>query len=232
MKVIRTNHRGYFNHGWLKTHHTFSFGDYYNPEAMGFRSLRVINEDFVQPGEGFDTHGHRDMEIITYVLEGELAHKDSMGNGSVIKAGDTQYMSAGSGVTHSEFNNSAESQVHLLQIWILPNQKSLKPQYGQLHLSREQKLNTLRLFASLNGRDNSMAIRQDADVYASVLEGGKSLEFKLRAGRGVWVQVAKGQIEVEGQELRSGDAAVLEDSGTLKLKGLGTESELILFDLK
>ena len=182
ISILRAGDRGHFDHGWLDTRHTFSFGDYHDPRRMGFRALRVINEDRVRPGEGFGTHGHRDMEILTYVLEGGLAHKDSMGNGSVIVPGDVQYMSAGTGVRHSEFNASKTEPVHFYQIWILPNETGAAPRYAQKRFDRDAKEGNLRLVASPSGEDGSMAIRQDARVYAAVARPGEALSMPLAPG--------------------------------------------------
>src|SRR4051812_41984869 len=184
-----SNDRGHFDHGWLKTYHTFSFADYYDPSHVHFKSLRVINEDFVAPGQGFGTHPHRDMEIITYILDGELQHKDSMGTGSVIKPGDVQQMSAGTGVLHSEFNPSKDKPVHLMQIWIMPNRKGITPKYEQKAFTKEERSNKLRLVASSNGRDGSVLINQDASIYASLLEMGESTDHLVEPSRGVYLQV-------------------------------------------
>ncbi|MGZ4821910.1 MAG: pirin family protein, partial [Terriglobales bacterium] len=205
--VRPASERGHFDHGWLNTYHTFSFADYHDPKHTHFRALRVINEDTVQPGGGFGTHPHRDMEIITYILKGGLAHKDSMGNGSTIVPGDVQRMSAGTGVLHSEFNHSPDELVHLLQIWIFPDQHGLKPSYEQKSFSAGDKLNRLRLVASPEASDGSVTIHSDARVYGSVLEAGKSVNHKLAKGRGAWVQVIRGEIEVNGKKLAAGDGA-------------------------
>lgn len=222
--------RGYADHGWLKAKHSFSFADYYDPEHMGFRSLRVINEDRVAPGQGFPTHGHRDMEIVTYVLEGALEHRDSMGNGSVIRPGEVQYMSAGSGVTHSEFNHSKQDSVHLLQIWILPHAAKLPPRYDQKSFAHELK-DRLRLIVSPDGAEGSIAVRQDARVYASRLSKGGALETALATGRYGWVQVARGKLEINGTNLDAGDAARIADERALKFVSGADDTEFLYFDL-
>ena len=224
--------RGHFDHGWLNTWHTFSFADYFDPAHHQFRSLRVINEDFVNPGGGFGTHPHRDMEIVTYVLEGGLAHQDSMGNGSTIRPGDVQRMSAGRGVLHSEYNHSKDELVHLLQIWILPEKKNLEPSYEQKTFSDDDKRNRLRLVASRDGRDGSVTIHQDAALYGSVLEQGKSLRHPLAPGRHAWIQVARGSVTVNGKKLDQGDGAAVSDEPTIELTGASASpAELLLFDL-
>src|SRR4051812_8811244 len=206
MKTIRrSEERGHLNHGWLDTYHTFSFGDYHDPAAMGFGPLRVINDDKVAPGQGFGAHPHRDMEIITYVLSGALEHKDSMGNGRVIKAGEFQYMAAGSGITHSEFNPSAKEAVHLLQIWIIPEKRGLKPQYAEKSAS-EVKEGQVALIASKSGRDGSMSINQDANLLLARLAPGQKASHQLAPGRNAWVHVAEGELNVNGETLRAGDA--------------------------
>lgn len=228
--IRKAEDRGHFDFGWLDTYHTFAFGDYHDPEFMGFRSLRVINEDRVAPRTGFPTHGHRDMEIITYVLEGALEHRDSMGNGSVISPGEVQRMTAGSGVTHSEANSSETDAVHLLQIWILPNARNLKPGYEQKTFTDEEKREQLRLVASDDGRDGSVTINQDASIYASVLEPGSELAHDLRADRHAWIQVARGAITVNGHDLNQGDGAAVSAESAVRIAGR-EESEVLLFDL-
>ena len=223
--------RGIFDHGWLQTAHTFSFGQYYDNRHLGYRDLRVINEDVIQEGVGFPTHPHKDMEIITYMLDGEIAHEDSMGNGSVIKTGDVQYMSAGSGVTHSEFNPSPKNPSHLLQIWILPNERAATPRYGQTHYSKESRLNQLRLVASGDGREGSIAIRQNMALYASILEPGKTLELALQEGRHAWVQIARGELNVNDQTLKAGDGLAVSKEALLKLQAGKEAAEFLLFDL-
>jgi quercetin 2,3-dioxygenase len=223
--------RGQADFGWLHTRYTFSFADYYDPEHVQFRSLRVINEDHVDPGHGFGTHPHRDMEIITYVLEGALAHKDSMGTGSTIRPGEVQRMSAGTGVMHSEFNHSPSEEVHLLQIWLLPERKGIKPSYEQKEFPRESKLNRLRLVASPAGDDGSVTIHQDARLYASVLEEGKSVLHELGKGRSAWLQVARGEVSLNGTTLKAGDGAAVEHEAALEITGRVPSSEFLLFDL-
>jgi len=228
--VRPSSERGHFDHGWLNTYHTFSFASYYDPEHMGFRSLRVINEDWVHAGNGFGTHPHRDMEIITYVLEGALAHQDSMGTSSAIRPGEVQRMSAGSGVTHSEYNHSQSEAVHLLQIWIMPDKKGVKPSYEQTAFPDEEKRGRLRLVASRDGREGSVTINQDAELYATLLEPGETVTHALAAGRYGWAQVVRGGITLNGQPLQAGDGAAISDEERLELTG--TESaEVLLFDL-
>lgn len=228
--IRRAKERGHFNFGWLDTSHTFSFGDYYDPRFMGFRSLRVINEDHVRAGSGFPTHPHRDMEIITYVLEGELAHKDSMGTGSVILPGEVQRMSAGWGVTHSEFNHSKEQGVHLLQIWIMPDQYGIRPGYEQKAYTAEEKQGRLRLIASPDGRDDSVKIHQDTALYATLLEPGQEVVHELKEKRHAWVQVARGSVKINGQLLSQGDGAALSDESKVSLVG-EEAAEVLLFDM-
>ena len=225
--------RGHFDHGWLNTYHTFSFADYHDPRHTHFRGLRVINEDTVQPGGGFGTHPHRDMEIITYILQGALAHKDSMGTGSTIVPGDVQRMSAGTGVLHSEYNHSRDELVHLLQIWIFPSERGLKPSYEQKTFAAEEKLNRLRLVASPDASDGSVILHSDARVYGSLLEPGASVEHALAQGRGAWIQVVTGAIEVNGKRLAAGDGAGIEDEQLLTITGRAesASSEFLLFDL-
>ena len=228
--VLQSEQRGAADYGWLKTKYSFSFADYYDPNRMGYKSLRVINEDRVAGGMGFPTHGHKDMEIITYVIEGALEHKDSMGNGSIIKPGEVQYMSAGKGVRHSEFNPEQQMSLHLLQIWIVPNELAQEPRYDQKHFSRERKLNQLCLVVSNDGADSSIAIRQDAKIFASVLEANQSLSYNIKPGRGVWVQLIGGQLTVNDQQLSAGDAIAIEQADNAKVLAL-QESEFLLFDL-
>jgi hypothetical protein len=230
ISIRRASERGHFNFGWLDTYHTFSFGEYYDPRHMGFRTLRVINEDFVAAGAGFPTHGHRDMEIVTYVLEGGLAHRDSMGNGSTIRPGDVQRMSAGTGVRHSEFNGSEEERVHLLQIWILPAETGIKPGYEEKKFEDEEKRNRLRVVASPDGREGSVTIHQDASVYAALLEDDAAVSHELRPGRHAWLQVARGAVELNGQRLEQGDGAAVSDEARITITGRGP-SEVLLFDL-
>jgi len=228
MTIRRANERGHANHGWLNAYHTFSFANYYDPKHMGFRSLRVINDDTVAGGGGFDTHPHRDMEIITYVLEGALEHKDSMGNGRVIHAGEVQYMAAGTGVSHSEFNHSPVQPVHLLQIWILPDRKGLKPGYAERSMA-DVPTGRLHLITSKTGRDGSIAINQDADLYLGKLQPGETTSHRLSALRHAWLQVAEGEVTLNGQKLRAGDAAAWSGDDA---KILGEKaSQVLLFDL-
>jgi redox-sensitive bicupin YhaK (pirin superfamily) len=234
MEIRRGSERGYADHGWLRSFHTFSFADYYAPAHMGFRSLRVINEDRVEGGKGFGTHPHRDMEIISYVLSGSLQHRDSMGTGSVIRPGDVQRMSAGTGVTHSEFNGSPDELVHFMQIWILPDQRGYPPGYEQKHFSEADRQDKLRLVASKDGRDGSVTIHQDASLYASLLTPGRSIEYELGKDRHAWLHVAKGKLQVaglgEGAELATGDAGAFERAGKIVLNAV-EPSEVLLFDL-
>jgi redox-sensitive bicupin YhaK (pirin superfamily) len=222
--------RGHADHGWLDTRHTFSFASYHDPRHMGFRSLRVINEDRVKPGEGFGTHAHRDMEILTWVLEGALEHKDSMGNGSVIRPGDLQRMSAGTGVTHSEFNPSREEPVHFLQIWLLPRERGLPPGYEQKGFPEEERRGRLRLVAAGDGRDGAVTIHQDADLWTALLEPGKSVRHALTSGRYAWVHVARGVVSLNGSTLGAGDGAAVSGEAALEITG-AVDAEVLLFDL-
>jgi quercetin 2,3-dioxygenase len=226
----KADERGYADHGWLKSYHTFSFAGYYDPEHMGFGPLRVINEDRVAPGQGFGTHGHRDMEIISYVLEGALEHKDSMGNGSVIRPGDVQRMSAGTGVQHSEFNPSKSELVHFLQIWIEPNVTGIAPGYEEKRFDAQSKRGTLRLVASHDGREGSVRIHQDASLYATLLDGEDQVQHRLASGRKAYVHLARGAVSVNGQHLRAGDAAKIEGASEVTLNA-GAGAEALLFDL-
>lgn len=230
MQVRKAQERGHFDFGWLHTYHTFSFGEYHDPQFMGFRSLRAINEDWVQAGGGFPTHPHRDMEIVTYILEGALEHKDSMGNGSAIRPGEVQRMSAGTGITHSEYNPSKSEPVHLLQIWLLPEQRGLTPSYEQKTYPVEEKRGRMRLIASRDGREGSVTIHQDADVYAALLNG-EEIVFPLRPQRHAWIQVARGTVSVNGRELGPGDAAAVSAEEQVRL-GPGEDAEILLLDLK
>ena len=230
MSVRRAEDRGHFDHGWLNTYHTFSFAGYYDPDHMGFRGLRVINEDRVQPGQGFPTHPHRDMEIISYVLEGGLQHRDSMGNGSVIRPGEVQRMSAGTGVTHSEFNASEEELVHFLQIWLLPARRAVAPGYEQKTFPRSEQDGKLRLVASPDGRDGSVTIHADASAYAGLFDKGTAGEMPIAKGRYAWVHVARGQARVNGHGLKAGDGAALSDVPAVRIEGIAA-SEVLLFDL-
>jgi quercetin 2,3-dioxygenase len=230
INIRKSNDRGRANHGWLDTHFTFSFADYFDPEHVQFRTLRVMNDDRVAGGGGFPMHPHRDMEIVTYVLEGALEHRDSMGNGSVIKPGDVQYMSAGSGVTHSEFNPSKTEPVHLYQIWMLPEKKGLKPAYDQKNFSETEKRGKLRLVASPDGREGSLKIRQDNELYAAVLGKGDSVKHALKPERHAYVQVARGSVKLNGQQLAEGDGAAISAEKAVELTGV-KDSEVLLFDL-
>ena len=230
IKIRKSRDRGHFDHGWLETYHTFSFADYYDPNHMAFRTLRVINEDYVKPGEGFGTHSHRDMEIVTFILEGALEHKDSMGNTSVIRPGEIQRMTAGAGVTHSEFNSSKKERVHLLQIWILPNQKGLEPSYEQQVIEPKKKTNRLALIASPDSGESSVKIHQDALVYAASLGEGNSVNYKPGRARGVWIQVAKGSLFLGDQKLDAGDGAAIEGEPSIRIQS-SQKSEFLLFDL-
>lgn len=229
MTVRRAKERGHANHGWLDTYHTFSFGDYYDPKWMGFRSLRVINDDLVMPGMGFGTHPHRDMEIITYILSGALEHKDSMGNGRVIRPGDVQYMAAGTGVRHSEFNPSKEEAVRLLQIWIQPDTQGVKPRYAEKSL-KGAATGTLHLVTSKSGRDGSIAIHQDADLWLGKLAGSDRVTHDLKPGRNAWVHVAEGEVLLNGEKLSGGDAAAVSEGGALELSA-SKPAQVLLFDL-
>jgi quercetin 2,3-dioxygenase len=223
--------RGHADHGWLKSNFSFSFADYHDENFMGFGPLRVINDDVVAAGKGFGMHPHRDMEIITYVLSGELEHKDSMGTGEVIRPGDVQHMSAGTGVLHSEFNPSDKNPVHLLQIWIIPNQRSVTPRYAQKHFAREEKLNKLRLVASGDGADGSIDIYQDAKVFASVLEKDQAVSYELPKDRHAWLQVATGSVKLNDLELKAGDGVAVAEEDLLTITGTGDGGEIILFDV-
>jgi quercetin 2,3-dioxygenase len=228
--VIRSDSRGTADHGWLKSKHTFSFADYHNPAMMGFGKLRVINEDWIEPGKGFGTHPHRDMEIVTYMVDGALEHKDSMGNGSVIRPGELQRMTAGTGVLHSEFNASETDRAHLLQIWILPEQNGLEPGYEQKLFPVEEKRNRWRLVGSRDGRDGSLTIHQDIELSSTVLDEGKSIEYGFDGRRRGFVQVVRGTVEIDGETLEAGDALAVVDQQVLDIKAK-SESELLLFDM-
>ena len=231
IQIRKSGERGHANHGWLDTHFTFSFADYFDPEHVQFRTLRVMNDDRVAGGGGFPTHPHRDMEIVTYVLDGALQHRDSMGNGSVIKPGDVQYMSAGTGVTHSEFNASETEPVHLYQIWMFPEKQGLKPQYDQKNFSAAEKQGKLRLVASPDGRDGSVKIRQDNDLYAALLVSGESVKHDLEPKRHAYVQVARGSVTLNGTKLEEGDGAALSEERSVELTGMNDAAEVLLFDL-
>ena len=234
INVRRSKERGHFDHGWLDTRHTFSFGDYHDPAHMGFRALRVINEDVVEPGAGFPTHAHADMEILTYVLDGALEHKDSMGTGSVIRPGDVQRMSAGTGVTHSEYNASRVDPVHLLQIWILPDRLGRQPEYEQKAFPEHERLGRLRLIASPDGTAGSLTLHQDVRIYDSLLELGATVRHALAPDRHGWVQVMRGRLFLNEQHLYPGDAAALSNEETVQIMGdapAGERTEILLFDL-
>lgn len=223
--------RGNAYFGWLDSRHTFSFGNYYDPNHMGFGSLRVINEDKVTPSKGFGTHGHRDMEIISYVLDGALAHKDSIGNGSVMRPGDVQRMSAGTGIMHSEFNDSDADPVHFLQIWVLPERSGLEPGYEQTYFAPEDKQGRLRLIGSRDGREGSVTIHQDLNLYATNLNPEDAVMHTLAANRVAWVHVAKGAVTLNGHDLTAGDGAAIADETALTLTGVGEDTEVLLFDM-
>lgn len=229
--VRKSNERGATNIGWLDSKHSFSFGDYYDPRHMGFRNLRVINEDKVAAGQGFGRHPHRDMEILSYVLEGTLGHKDSMGNGSVIKPGEVQRMSAGTGVHHSEMNADPKNPVHFLQIWLLPEKAGMQPGYEQKAFSDDEKRSKLRLVASQDGREGSVTIHSDVSLYSAILSPGDRVEHSLARGRNAWVQVLRGGIELNGKELAAGDGAAISDEEKLALAGKQSGTEILLFDL-
>ncbi|MCO6511100.1 MAG: pirin family protein [Aridibacter famidurans] len=231
IKVRKAEERGHANYGWLDTNHTFSFNTYYDPEFMGFRTLRVINEDRVEPGKGFGTHGHKDMEIISYVVEGALAHKDSSGGSEVLKPHEVQRMTAGTGIRHSEFNPSDEEKVHFYQIWIVPDQNSLEPGYEQTYFAPEEKKGRLRLVASKGGDDGSVKINQDVALYASILEEGDSVTHAFAEGRHGWIQVIKGSVEVNGMKLDASDGAAVSDESRIEIVSTAGESEVLLFDL-
>ena len=229
MKIRRANERGHVSHGWLDTYHTFSFADYHDPQWMGFRSLRVINDDLVMPGMGFGTHPHRDMEIITYILSGALQHKDSMGNGRIIRAGEVQYMAAGTGVQHSEFNPSSDEAVRLLQIWIQPDRKGVTPRYAEKSFAKTTP-GALHLATSKAGRDGSMAIHQDADLWLAKLEAGQAISHALAGDRHAWVHVAEGEVKLNGETLSGGDAVAVSGKSNLQLAAT-KPSQVLLFDL-
>jgi len=230
IELIPSQTRGEANHGWLKAKHTFSFADYHNPERVRFGPLRVINEDRIAPGQGFGTHPHKDMEIVTYPITGAIEHKDSMGNGTVITAGEVQRMTAGTGVQHSEFNHSHDDELHLLQIWLFPEQKDLEPGYEQKMFSREEKLNQLRLIASRDGRDGSVTVHQHVDLYASILEAGAEVELPIADSNKVFVQVVRGDISVNGQKATAGDGIQITDQDQLTIAG-HSEAEFLLFNM-
>ncbi|HEY9897813.1 MAG TPA: pirin family protein [Pantanalinema sp.] len=230
LMIRKSQERGHANHGWLDTYHTFSFADYFDPAHMGFSALRVINEDRVAAGTGFGTHPHREMEIVTYVLEGALQHRDSMGNGAIIKAGDIQYMSAGTGVTHSEFNPSEQDGLHLLQIWIMPNQRGGEPRYAERNFSDEQKRGHWVLLVSPDGRDGSIAIRQDASLFVTVLKAGDRLPYALDPARRAYLHVARGCVSLNGEPLSAGDGVGVSGESEIVLDA-DDWGEVLLFDL-
>lgn len=230
IKVRKSNERGHADYGWLDTHYTFSFNTYYDKNFMGFRSLRVINEDFIAPNQGFPTHGHRDMEILTYVIRGELSHKDSLGNGTTILPNEVQRMTAGTGVLHSEYSSPTD-ETHLLQIWILPEEKDLTPGYEQTFFAPEDKKGKLKLVASRAGTDGSVTINQDVNLYSSILAKTEEVSFELKENRHAWIQVVKGEIFLKGEILQQGDGAAISEETLLKIKSLADESEFLLFDL-
>jgi quercetin 2,3-dioxygenase len=230
LTVRKSEERGRANFGWLDSRHSFSFGQYYDPKHMGFGPLRVINDDHVAPGGGFPTHAHSDMEIISYVLEGALEHKDSLGTGSVIRPGDVQRMSAGTGIHHSEFNASKSEPVHFLQIWIMPERKGLAPGYEQKAFANEDRRGKLRLVGSQNGRDGSVTIHRDVNLYATLLNTGQTMTHELSAGRSAWVQVARGSITLNGERLKAGDGVAIEKLSAVRLEGMD-DAEALLFDM-
>ena len=230
INILKSDQRGHADHGWLNTRFTFSFADYFDPNYVQFRTLRVMNDDRVAGGGGFPTHPHKDMEIVTYVLEGALEHRDSMGNGSVIKPGDVQYMSAGTGVTHSEFNASEKEPVHLYQIWMFPDKKGYKPTYDQKHFSEDEKRGKLRLLVSPDGRDGSVKIRQDNELYATVLGANDAVQHPLKPERHAYVQVMRGSVTLNGTQLEAGDGAAISAEKKVELSGV-KDAEVLLFDL-
>ncbi|MEO0421466.1 MAG: pirin family protein [Pseudomonadota bacterium] len=231
MDIRRSEARGGGDHGWLQTQHSFSFAHYYDPKHMGFGPLRVINEDHIAPGAGFPTHSHRDMEIITYVIEGALEHKDSLGSGSVIRPGDVQRMTAGTGISHSEFNHSQDDAVHMLQIWIMPERRRLAPSYEERHFAREDLAGRLKLVASREGRDGSVSLNQDVNLYAGKLAQGDAGSLEVGTDRLLWVQLVSGSVEINGEALRPGDGASLRDEHVLTYRALAEQSELLVFDM-
>ena len=229
LEIRRSAERGHADHGWLKSFHTFSFADYYDPEWVAYGPLRVINDDRVLPGQGFGKHGHRDMEIVTYILDGELEHKDSMGNGRIIKPGEVQYMAAGTGVQHSEFNPSKDEAVHLLQIWIQPDKKGVTPRYGEKSFQNATE-GKLHLVTSKTGRDGSLAIHQDADLWLAKLAAGNRVSHRVASGRNAWLHVAEGEVSLNGEKLSGGDAVAIDEQGTVELTAT-KPSQVLLFDL-
>ena len=230
IKIRRSNERGKANYGWLDTNYTFSFSNYYDRNFMGFRSLRVINEDFIEANQGFPTHGHADMEILTYVIRGELSHKDSMGNGTTILPNEVQRMSAGTGILHSEYSSPTD-ETHLLQIWILPEEKDLTPSYEQTFFAPEDKKGKLKLVASRGGDDGSVTIHQDVNLYSSILAKDEEVSLELAENRHAWIQIIKGSIELNGENLNQGDGVAVSEENLLEIKSLANETEFLLFDL-
>jgi quercetin 2,3-dioxygenase len=230
IQIHKSSERGHADHGWLDSRFSFSFAEYFDPQHLQFRTLRVMNDDHIAGGGGFPTHPHRDMEIVTYVLKGALEHKDSMGNGSVIRPGDVQYMSAGTGVAHSEFNASDKETVHLYQIWMFPDKKNYAPAYDQKHFSEDEKRGKLRLVVSSDGRDGSVKIRQDNELYATVLGPGETVKHEIKADRYAYVQVARGSVTLNGKKLETGDGAAISEEKSLQLTGV-KDAEVLLFDL-
>ncbi|MFN3193105.1 MAG: pirin family protein [Aureliella sp.] len=230
MTIRRANERGHADHGWLNSYHTFSFAGYRDPNHMGFRSLRVMNEDRVAAGQGFGTHAHNDMEIVSYVLDGQLEHKDSMGNGEVLRPGEFQRITAGTGITHSEFNPSDSSPTHFYQIWLLPEQKGIEPSYEQKEFDPAGRRNQLQLVASRDGKDGSLLIHQDANIYLADVDEGQEISFDIPAGRHLWLQVLRGSIETGGTTLETSDAVAVSEEASLKLKA-ASQAEFMLFDL-
>jgi redox-sensitive bicupin YhaK (pirin superfamily) len=230
LDIIRSDDRGSADHGWLRAKHTFSFAEYYNPERVHFGKVRVINEDRIAPGQGFATHPHNDMEIVTYIISGAIEHKDSMGNGTVIRAGEVQRMTAGTGVLHSEFNHSKEDELHLLQIWIFPEEKNLTPGYEQTLFTREEKLNRLRLVGSRDGREGSVTIHQDVDLYASIVEKDRKVMLDGVADRRVFVQIVSGSVDVNGETLAAGDGMQIRGESAINVTA-NDDAELLLFNM-
>ena len=231
LAVRKSTDRGHFNHGWLDTYHSFSFGGYQDPKHMGFRALRVINEDFIAAGAGFGTHGHREMEIVTYVLEGGIAHRDSLGSGGVIAPGELQHMSAGTGIRHSEFNASESEQAHMLQIWLVPSKAGIPPSYSQEKFPIAEERNLLHLLASPDGRANSLAWTTDADLYAAKLDAGTKIEHALKQGKHAWVQIARGSATVNGKAANQGDGVALSDEAEVSILANAEGTEVLVFDL-
>ena len=231
INIRRSKERGHANHGWLDTHYTFSFSDYYNPQFMGFRDLRVINEDFIEADQGFPKHGHRDMEIVTYMISGEISHRDSMGNGETVRPSEVQRMTAGTGVLHSEYSSPTD-KTHLLQIWILPEKNRLEPSYEQKLFPTKEKLGKLRLVASRGGDDGAVHINQDVKLYASLLNADNEVRYDIPEGRHAWLQLISGSLDLNGETLEAGDGAAISEEEALNIRALSDNSEFLLFDLK